>query len=143
MAYHPCNLSFQPMHYRTVHKIGACLLAAVWFMNGLFCKLLHLVPRHQLIVARILGAEYATDLTQIIGVLEVCMALWIVSAIKSRLCALMQIAVVASMNSIEVFLVPDLLLFGKWNAFFALLFIIIIYYNEWARNKEERSQTYL
>ena len=39
----------------TTHQVLHYLIAAVWLANGLFCKVLNLVPRHQQIVARILG----------------------------------------------------------------------------------------
>jgi DoxX-like family len=106
------------------------LIALVWLVNGLICKLLNLVPRHQLIVARILGIEYAVLFTKTIGVLEIGMALWIFSRIKTKWCAIAQIIIVLSMNVLEFSLVPDILLFGKANMFIALLFCVIVYYNE-------------
>lgn len=42
----------------------------VWFINGLYCKILNAVPRHEAIVARILGEEYARPLTLLIGLAE-------------------------------------------------------------------------
>ncbi|MET0466024.1 MAG: DoxX-like family protein [Chitinophagaceae bacterium] len=47
------------------------LISLVWLINGLYCKLLNQIPRHQLIVSRILGDEYAGALTKIIGVSEI------------------------------------------------------------------------
>jgi hypothetical protein len=38
----------------TTYKLLNYLIAAVWLVNGLFCKVLGLVPRHQEIVATIL-----------------------------------------------------------------------------------------
>jgi putative exporter of polyketide antibiotics len=46
------------------------LIAAVWLINGLFCKLFNLVPRHQEIVSNILGHEHAALLTKLIGLGE-------------------------------------------------------------------------
>jgi hypothetical protein len=123
-----------------LHKGFTIFTALVWFINGLFCKVLNLVPRHELIVARILGAEYAVWFTRAIGVFEVLMALWIMSRFRSRLNAIAQIVIVAIMNSLEFILVPDLLLWHKANAIFALLFILIIYYNEFHLNKPSSPQ---
>jgi hypothetical protein len=120
---------------RVFHKTLTILIAGVWLINGLICKLLNLVPRHQRIVARILGSEYAGNLTKAIGLAEIAMAIWILSSIKSRINTIAQIAVVASMNIIEFILAPDLLLWGKANSLFAILFIILIYYNEFDLNK--------
>ncbi len=105
-------------------------IALVWLANGLFCKVLNLVPRHQEIVATILGHEHARLLTITIGISEVLMAFWILSGIKSRLNALLQIVVIAVMNTLEFILVPGLLLWGRFNALFALLLILVIYYHE-------------
>jgi uncharacterized membrane protein YphA (DoxX/SURF4 family) len=97
-----------------------------------------MVPRHQQIVARILGYEHARLLTFLIGLSEIVMAVWILSGIKTRLNAITQILVIAAMNTLEFFLVPDLLLWGRGNAVFAFLFIIIIYCNEFLLNKKIR-----
>ena len=113
----------------TLHKITHYLIAAVWLVNGLLCKVLHLVPRHQQIVARILGAEHATFLTRAIGLAEVCLALWILSGQKPRWCALIQIVLVMTMNMIELIRAPDLLLFGSMNALFALVFVAAVYWH--------------
>ena len=111
---------------RTVLKI---LISLVWLVNGLFCKVLNFVPRHELIVGRILGTEYAPILTKTIGVLEILMFIWILSGIKSRLCSIAQILIVLTMNLIEFFVAPDLLLFGKANLLVALAFtgVLVVY----------------
>ncbi len=105
------------------------LLALVWLANGLLCKLLMLVPRHAAIVARILGPAHASGLTRLIGLGEIGMALWVLSGIKPRWCAWVQIALVLSMNSLEAWLAPDLLLWGRLNAVFAVLFCGLIYFH--------------
>jgi hypothetical protein len=106
------------------------LICLVWFVNGLYCKLLNFVPRHRLIVSEILGNEYATLLTNAIGLSEVLMVVWILSRIKKRFCAISQMAIIGTMNILEFFLVPDLLLFGRMNILFAGIFIALIYINE-------------
>jgi hypothetical protein len=119
----------------SAHAIISYFIALVWLLNGLFCKLLNLISRHQLIVARILGSEHAGIFTKTIGTAEILMAIWIISSIKPRLCAFAQIIIIATMNAIEFFKAPDLLLFGKINAFIALCFILLIYYNEFILQK--------
>lgn len=126
---------------RQINRILNYLIAAVWLANGLFCKVFNLVPRHREIVGRILGSEYASSLTTIIGFLEIAMAMWILSRIKTKLNAIAQIVIVAIMNTLEFILVPDLLLWGKLNSFFALVFILVIYYNEFFLNKKLNRQT--
>lgn len=126
--------------YKQINRILNYFIAAVWLANGLFCKVLNLVPRHQEIVGRILGDEYAFLLTTIIGFLEIAMAVWILSRFKTKLNAITQIVIIATMNTLEFMLVPDLLLWGKLNSFFALLFILVIYYNEFSLNKKLNRQ---
>jgi uncharacterized membrane protein YphA (DoxX/SURF4 family) len=106
------------------------LIASVWIANGLFCKVLNLVPRHQEIVARIIGNAHAGVLTRTIGVSEIAMAVWILVGFKTKLNAITQVVVIATMNSLEFILAPDLLLWGRFNALFAFLFILLILYNE-------------
>lgn len=88
------------------------------------------MPRHEQIVAEILGGTYARPLTIMIGLAEIIMVVWILSNWRTKLNAVVQIAVVAMMNTLEFTLVPHLLLWGRWNAGFALLFIGVIYYIE-------------
>jgi hypothetical protein len=119
-----------------IHKTITFFIAAIWLANGLFCKVLNFVPRHERIVARILGDQHAVILTKAIGVAEIFMAVWILSGFKSRLNAVTQILIVATMNCIEFVLAPDLLLWGKVNSIFAFIFILLIYYNEFVLNKK-------
>ncbi len=124
-----------------IHKFLTYCIAAIWLANGLFCKVLALVPRHQKIVASILGDKYSRAFTVLIGIAETTMAIWILSNIKTRLSVITQIIIIATMNTLEFFLVPDLLLWGKYNSVFAFLLIIAIYYNEFYLNKKLAQQT--
>jgi len=116
-------------------------IALVWFVNGLYCKVLNQVPRHQQIVSEILGESYSSLFTKIIGTSEILMAIWIVTRIRSRFCAIFQMVIVATMNIMEFMLAPDLLLFGRFNIIFATLFICVIYANEFLLNKSKPDYT--
>lgn len=111
------------------------LIAAVWLINGLVCKVLNLVPRHQQIVERIIGGTHAGVLTRCIGAAEIAMGIWVLSGIKPRLNAVTQAVVIATMNTLEFLLAPDLLLWGRFNALFAFLFILLILVNEFYDRK--------
>ncbi|MDC8001141.1 DoxX-like family protein [Aequorivita todarodis] len=111
------------------------LITTVWLINGLFCKVLNLVPRHQEIVETILHLENGRALTIAIGLAETGMAFWIVSGFRSRLNAILQIVVIAIMNILESIYAPDLLLWGRWNGVFAFLFILVIYAHEFHLKK--------
>ncbi|UIR56920.1 DoxX-like family protein [Sphingobacterium sp. SRCM116780] len=124
------------MPYKFFHITLTYIIAFVWLVNGLFCKVCNLVPRHQQIVSHILGDQYAKLLTILIGIAEILIAIWIVSRIQSRLNALLQIVIITVMNSLEFTLVPDLLLWGHWNVLFAFLFILTVYFNEFYLSKK-------
>jgi hypothetical protein len=125
--------------FLSLRSVLTILISLVWLINGLFCKVMNLVPRHQLIVARILGEEYAGILTKTIGVLEILMYFWILSGIKSRICTLFQITIVITMNIIEFVVAPDLLLFGKLNLLVAVTFTGILVVYEFVHFKPSRT----
>jgi DoxX-like family len=103
-------------------------IVLVWFVNGLWCKVLGFVPRHREIVGQLLGSAYATEITKAIGLAELLMVVWILSRIYPRVCAMMQIGVVLLMNTIEFIAVPELLLFGRLNMVLAILFSGLVYW---------------
>ncbi|MDE5449446.1 DoxX-like family protein, partial [Elizabethkingia meningoseptica] len=70
------------MKKKNLHKIISYSIAAVWLVNGLFCKVLNFVPRHREIVANIIGHEYSKSFTIIIGFAEILMAVWILTGWK-------------------------------------------------------------
>jgi uncharacterized membrane protein YphA (DoxX/SURF4 family) len=124
------------MTNKIIYTFLTYCISLVWIINGFFCKVLNLVPRHQQIVAKILGSQHAQFYTIAIGSCETLMAVWILSRIKTRINAIVQIAIVASMNTLEFIIVPNLLLWGKLNAIFAFIFIVVVYCNEFYLNKK-------
>ena len=127
------------MNKRITYTILHYLIGVVWLTNGLLCKVFNLVPRHQEIVERILGSDNSRILTLLIGLAETGMAIWIFSGKWTRVNAITQIVVIAAMNILEFFFAPDLLLWGKANAIFAFLFILVIYYTELYLRKNSTS----
>ncbi|CAH0172766.1 hypothetical protein SRABI27_01641 [Pedobacter sp. Bi27] len=121
-------------------RILTSFIALVWLVNGLLCKVLGLVPRHEQIVARILTPTYSHTFTILIGISEIVMAIWILSNFKTKLNALVQIVIVATMNTIEFILAPDLLLWGKFNSLFAFMFILVVFINGFSFNKKTTQQ---
>ena len=124
----------------SIHKTLNYLIAAIWLINGLYCKVLNFVPRHQEIVANILGFEHDVLLTKIIGLSEIIMAIWILTQYNYKLNAIAQMLIIATMNCLEFFLVPDLLLWGKFNSLFAGLFIVLIFCNTFILAKNHNTQ---
>lgn len=122
-------------------KLLTYFISLVWIINGLLCKVLNLVPRHAEIVARILGNDYAHLFTISIGLSEIGMAVWILTGILPKLNAIAQLAIVLTMNVIEFTLAPDLLLWGRANLIFAVLFCILVYYNQFILAKTVSKQS--
>ena len=117
------------MSWRALYQINRYAIAAVWAVNGLLAKLLHLVPRHEQIVARILGPTYAAPLTRLIGVGELLIAAWVASGRWPGLSVAAQVGLILTMNALEFALAPDLLLWGRANLLFAGLFSGFIVWN--------------
>ena len=109
-----------------VHRFLRLMIASVWLLNGIWCKLLGAVPRHEEIVARFFGTGYAHPITLAIGAAETLMGVWVLSAYRKRLNAILQIVVVLSMNALEAIYARDLLLWGAWNAVWAASFVVVV-----------------
>lgn len=113
---------------RVLNRLLILFFSLIWLVTGLFCKILNLVPRHQQIVAEILGETYAKSLTIAIGVGEMLMAIWIISRKFAQLSAITQILLIVTMNILEFILAPHLLLWGRLNIVFALCLAALVYY---------------
>lgn len=111
-----------------LNRLLILFFSLIWLVNGLFCKILDLVPRHQQIVAEILGETYAKTLTIAIGVGEMLIAIWIISRKFAQLSAITQILLIVTMNILEFILAPHLLLWGRLNIVFALCLAALVYY---------------
>lgn len=114
---------------RVIHTFLNFFIALVWLINGLYSKVLGSTPRHEAIVARILGDDFAHPITILIGISEIFMAVWIISKFKAILNTYAQIFLVITMNILETILAPDLLLWGHWNMLWAISFCLIIWIN--------------
>ena len=87
------------------------------------------VPRHQQIVAHILGSEHAPEITKAIGFGEIGLGLWVATGLRKQQTAWLQIALIATMNILEGILAEHLLLWGRWNALFAGILIGIVWWS--------------
>lgn len=108
-------------------------IALVWVMFAILGKLFPITPTHREIVARVFGEELSGPLTIFIGIGELCVAGWILSGVARRWCGWFQIMSVVTMNCIELSIANDILLWGRLNGVFALLFVLIVYSNLVAR----------
>lgn len=85
-------------------------IAAVWLVFGLVFKVAGVVPRHQLIVATVVGEAAAGPVTLTIGLAEAALGLWVLSGVRPRTCAAVQTLALATMNAVELSVARELLL---------------------------------
>jgi hypothetical protein len=93
--------------FQTLSQI---VIGSVWVFHGLYSKILSGIPRHQLIVARILGERIARPATKTIGCLEVLLGLWAFTGLARVECAAVQTLAILGMNTLEIILAGDLLI---------------------------------
>jgi hypothetical protein len=76
--------------------------ATVWLVFGLGFKVLNLVPRHERIVAAVLGDDLAAPATLAVGVGETLLAAWILLRRWPLACAATQTVAIVAMNTLEL-----------------------------------------
>lgn len=76
-------------------------VAAVWLYEGLWCKLLRGQPHEFEVVKAVprFGPRYGVLFLQVLGVVEVTLALWILSAVAPVLCAVVQTVLLVTLNA--------------------------------------------
>ncbi len=77
------------------------VVAAVWLYEGLWCKLLQGEPRQFEVVSAVprYGPAIGMKFLKVLGVVEVMVALWVVSGITPWACAVFQTVLLASLNA--------------------------------------------
>jgi len=105
-------------------------IGSVWVFHGLYSKILMGIPRHQEIVARVLGEEVAEWATYTIGAMEILLGLWAFSRWNRKACALVQTLALVSMNVLEIALARDLLISAAGMAVLNLAFLTLVWH--WA-----------
>src|SRR3954469_25250218 len=97
-------------HSSTFHVIAQIVIGSVWVFHGLYSKILNGIPRHRLIVGKVLGNERAPAATRIIGGLEFLLGVWTFTGWQPLWCASIQTAAIVAMNSLEILLARELLI---------------------------------
>jgi len=120
-------IHFQPERIHCVAQIG---IGSVWIFHGLYSKILNGIPRHRLIVGKILGAGRAAITTRIIGLLEVLLGIWAIVNWQPVWCASVQTAALMVMNSLEIILARELLISAVGMVALNLLFLVLVWW--WA-----------
>jgi type III secretory pathway component EscU len=76
-------------------------VAVVWLYEGLWCKLLRGQP-HEFEVVRAVpsyGPRYGVPFLMALGVIEVALAVWVLSAIAPVACAVVQTVLLVALNA--------------------------------------------
>ncbi|MGF1485457.1 MAG: DoxX-like family protein [Opitutales bacterium] len=85
-----------------MERVVRWFAAGVWLFFGLGLKVFGLDPRHEAIVATVVGAQWAGPLTLAVGIAETLLAIWILTARWPLLCAAVQTVAIVSMNTLEI-----------------------------------------
>jgi len=112
------------------HILAQIVIGSVWVFHGLYSKILNGIPRHRLIVGKILGTTIAPIATRGIGVLEVMLGLWVFTGWQPVGCAVVQTAAILAMNSLEIILARELLISAVGMVILNLGFLALIWH--WA-----------
>ena len=119
------------MRFLKSHPLIAALqlaTALVWLLFGMWFKVLGMVPRHRLIAAVILGEAVATPVIILVGMAEIAIALWIVSGIYPRVCAIVQSIAITTMNALELSIARELLLAPALMVVANTIFLVVVWY---------------
>jgi len=76
-------------------------VAAVWLYEGLWCKLLGRESRQVDVVSAVprLGPLFGATFLKLLGAVEVALALWVLSGAYSGACAVVQAALLVTLNA--------------------------------------------
>ena len=118
------------LHSATFHVVAQIVIGCVWIFHGLYSKILNGIPRHRLIVGKILGAANAAIATKTIGLLEVLLGFWALTGWQPVGCALVQTMALVAMNTLEIFLARELLISAIGMVILNAGFLLLVWH--WA-----------
>jgi hypothetical protein len=101
------DLFFRSDSFHLAAQIG---IGLVWVFHGLYSKILNGIPRHRLIVGKILRVANAEMATKGIGFLELLLGLWAFTGWQPVGCAVVQTAALVAMNTLEIILAREILI---------------------------------
>lgn len=115
---------------QSFETLSRFVIASVWVFHGLYGKLCNGIPRHRLIVGRVLGGRLSRLATKVVGCLEVLLGVWAFSGVGRVGCALVQTLALAGMNTLEIILAADLLISAMGMVALNLGFLAMVWH--WA-----------
>ena len=110
--------------------LSQIVIGCVWVFLGLYSKILNGIPRHQLIVGKVLGERFARPATKVIGGLEVLLGMWAFTGFARVECAAVQTAAIVGMNALEIFLAREFLISAIGMVILNLCFLTLVW--NWA-----------
>jgi uncharacterized membrane protein YphA (DoxX/SURF4 family) len=83
------------------NKLIRLAIALVWFYQGLWCKVLGGIPRHEAVIAAVpfIGPAAGHVALIALGLLECGIGLWVLSGLWMRQAAMVQTVLLAAMNT--------------------------------------------
>ena len=112
------------------HNLAQIVIGSVWVFHGFYSKILNGIPRHRLIVGKILGAANAGIATKAIGLLELMLGLWAFTGCQPVGCAVVQTAALVAMNTLEIIMAEELLISAAGMVILNLVFLTLVWH--WA-----------
>ncbi len=94
----------------TFHLATQILIGSVWVFHGFYSKILNGIPRHRLIVGKVLRLKDPTWMTRLIGLAEVTLGIWVFTGWQPIPCAAVQTCALVGMNTLEILIAKELLL---------------------------------
>lgn len=122
-----------------IPKLAPLFIGGVWIFHGLYSKILNGIPRHKMIIERILGEPVADIATVMIGVMEILLGCWVIWGRHRKINASIQTLGLISMNTLEIILARDLLISALGMVALNLCFIALIWW--WATCENHFSQS--
>jgi hypothetical protein len=114
----------------TFHIVAQIVIGSVWVFHGVYSKIFNGIPRHRMIVGKIVGTANAGIATKAIGVLELLLGVWAFTGWQPVGCAVVQTAAIIAMNSLEIFLARNLLISAVGMLILNLGFLSLVW--NWA-----------
>jgi len=112
-------------------KIAAqIVIGSIWVFHGLYSKILNGIPRHRMIVGKILGSANAGWATKTIGLLEILLGIWAFTGWHPVPCAVVQTAAIVAMNTLEISLAGEFLISAFGMVILNLGFLALVW--SWA-----------
>ena len=89
-----------PPHFIVPLWIVHIAVAAVWFYEGLWCKLLNGEPNQIRVVEAVpgYGRTWGAQLLKLLGVVEIAIGTWVLINFRPVLCAVVQTALLVGLN---------------------------------------------